>query len=103
MRRNYLSARSALGATLCLTLLIAGGAIRGADAATPTSIGHKIENFELRDHGGKKYSLAQLADAKVVVVAFIGTECPLVKLYAPRLEALAGWATCSRGSPPENR
>ena len=35
------------------------------------------------------YALADLADARCVVVAFLGTECPLAKLYGPRLTQLA--------------
>ena len=58
-----------------------------ADAATA---GRKIENFTLEDARGTKRSLADWSDAKVVVVAFLGTECPLANLYAPRLNDLAG-------------
>ena len=35
-------------------------------------------------------TLAQYADKKVVVLAFLGTDCPLAKLYAPRLAEMAG-------------
>lgn len=39
--------------------------------------------------GGGSLALADLADADATVVVFLGTECPLVKLYAPRLEGLS--------------
>lgn len=45
--------------------------------------------FSLQDYRGRAYTLQDLQDAKLIVVAFLGTECPLVKLYGPRLSRLA--------------
>jgi len=50
--------------------------------------GRTIEPFTLADHWGKQHKLVDLADKRVVVVAFLGTECPLAKLYASRLNEL---------------
>jgi len=58
-------------------------------AEKQTRIGRKIPDFTLRDYLGTTHSLHDYADAKLVVVAFLGTDCPLVKLYAPKLEAIA--------------
>lgn len=52
-------------------------------------IGKQIADFRLRDYHGKEHSLSEHADREVIVVAFLGVECPLVKLYAPRLQELA--------------
>jgi peroxiredoxin len=60
-----------------------------AGAADEPRVGRKIENFTLEDFRGRQRSLAEFADAKVVVVAFIGTECPLANLYMPRLNELS--------------
>lgn len=60
-----------------------------ADAKEPAVIGRKIESFTLQDYRGKEVSLAELKDAKVVVVTFVGTECPLAKLYGPKLAKFA--------------
>ncbi len=60
-----------------------------AAAADSDSIGTSIADFSLKNQFGKEYSLADAKDAQVVVVAFVGTECPLAKLYAPRLAQLA--------------
>ena len=60
-----------------------------ATAAETTPLGKKIDNFSARDFRGKEISLADLASSKLVVVAFVGTECPQAKLYAPRLVELA--------------
>jgi len=61
-----------------------------AHASEPASpIGQKVDAFQLSDFRGKEHSLTDFADNKIVVVAFLGTECPLAKLYGPRLAALA--------------
>ena len=47
-------------------------------------------DFQLKSIDGKLVSFQkEFADQKATVVAFIGTECPLVKLYAKRLNELA--------------
>ncbi len=53
-------------------------------------VGKTIDAFTLRDFRGAERSLKDLmADKKLVVVAFVGCECPLAKLYAPRMVELA--------------
>ncbi len=59
-----------------------------AETSTVSPVDMQVENFELRDYRGKVTSLDDVSDAKVVVLVFLGVECPLVKLYAPRLAAL---------------
>ena len=49
--------------------------------------GPQVQSFTLRDFRGKSYSLADLQDKQAVVIAFLGTECPLAMQYAPRLVA----------------
>lgn len=68
-------------AALCCTIMPAYG-------ATTPQIGSEVKDFTLRDYRGKEFSLDDLREAKVVVVAFLGVECPLAKLYAHRLEEL---------------
>jgi peroxiredoxin/mono/diheme cytochrome c family protein len=61
-----------------------------AGVATAASlVGSKAPAFRLPDAAGNEHSLADLKDAKLVVVLFLGTECPLARLYAPRLNELA--------------
>jgi peroxiredoxin/mono/diheme cytochrome c family protein len=52
-------------------------------------LGHKVASFALQDYRGKEVALDDVKDAKLVVVAFLGVECPLSKLYAPKLVKLA--------------
>ena len=47
-------------------------------------------DFRLQDHRGAWHTLDEARDRKVVVLAFLGTECPLAEAYAPRLAELAG-------------
>lgn len=77
-------------ATLALAAWSACSLAIAEDAAKQTTspIGKKIESFSLPDTYGKPRSLDEFKD-QAVVVAFIGTECPLAKTYAPRLQQLA--------------
>jgi peroxiredoxin/mono/diheme cytochrome c family protein len=51
--------------------------------------GQAVEDFTLRDHRGAERSLGDWHDSKLVVVVFLGVDCPLAKLYGPRLADLA--------------
>ena len=55
----------------------------------PAAVGKKAAEFRLKGADGKDVGLADLKDNKLVVVLFLGTECPLARLYAPRLSELA--------------
>ncbi|HEY4309281.1 MAG TPA: redoxin domain-containing protein [Pirellulales bacterium] len=63
------------------------GSTSGADkqSLAPT----KVASFTLKDYHGQTFDLDAAAKDKIVVLAFLGTECPLAKLYAPRLAELA--------------
>ncbi len=49
----------------------------------------KIADFTLRDLRGQPHALADYTGRGLVVVAFLGTECPLARLYGPTLARLA--------------
>lgn len=80
--------RSRLLAAIAVGCLGASGLAWGGDVASTSALGRKAENFTLNDFYGKSHSLAEFKDKKVVVLAFLGTECPLAKLYGPRLAEL---------------
>jgi peroxiredoxin len=52
-------------------------------------LGKLLPDFALPDHRGRDYRPADFQQHSLLVVAFLGTECPMAKLYAPRLVALA--------------
>ena len=72
----------------CAALLIVLASLAASAAERPTP-NQPVANFTLKDFRGQSHSLDELKDNKLVVVAFLGTECPLAKLYGPRLAKLA--------------
>ena len=57
-----------------LCLLVCLGLVIPVAAAEKLPIGKKIDGFTLQDYRGKEHSLKDCKDAKIVVVAFVGTE-----------------------------
>ena len=49
----------------------------------------RVGDFTLRDFQGKAFVLGELGPKQYLVVAFLSVDCPLTKLYAPRLDKLA--------------
>src|ERR1051325_2235344 len=47
-----------------------------------------IASFKLNDITGKEWSLEDRKDKKAIVIAFIGTQCPVNNAYMPRLVEL---------------
>src|ERR1700731_5077254 len=78
--------RSPFSRILWGVLLCIGSTVHASNA---DRAGKQINDFSLKSHLGREYSLHDFADRKVVVVAFLGAECPLAKLYGPRLADLA--------------
>ncbi len=64
----------------------AGSDTEGGNVQSP--IGEVVEEFTLSSSRGRKWALSDFADKKAIAVVFLGTECPLAKLYAPRLTQL---------------
>lgn len=52
-------------------------------------LGSQIKEFTLDDYLGASHSLSDWQDKKATVVVFLGTECPLAKLYGQRLVEMA--------------
>lgn len=48
-----------------------------------------VPPFTLNDYRGATVKSEDFSQGKCAVVAFLGTECPLAKLYGPRLQVLA--------------
>ncbi|MEX2113957.1 MAG: redoxin domain-containing protein [Pirellulales bacterium] len=60
-----------------------------AAAADDPLLGKQVEAFSLVDFHGRPHALADHDDKPVVALVFLGTECPLARLYAPKLVAMA--------------
>src|SRR5438128_11697388 len=50
-------------------------------APQPPNAGAKAKDFTIRDVDGGTRSLSDFKSKKVIVIVFIGTECPLANLY----------------------
>jgi peroxiredoxin/mono/diheme cytochrome c family protein len=75
-----------MGVLVSVTLL---GLPASADSQGGTGLPAKpIADFALEDYRGKTHRLQDFSKFPIVVVAFLGTECPLAKFYALRLEEL---------------
>ncbi len=48
-----------------------------------------LESIGLVDYRGRTWEMQDFQDDSVLIVAFLGTECPLAKLYAVRLNEIA--------------
>lgn len=48
-----------------------------------------LNDLKLRDCYGQQHQLPELLGKRYTVIAFLGTECPLARLYGPRLRELA--------------
>jgi len=66
-----------------LALTVSGAAAIAVVAKSP--VGATIADFTLQDSLGAKHALSGWRDKQAVVVVFLGTECPLAKLYGARL------------------
>ncbi len=75
------SGRLAILAGSLTSLFLSFGFVDLSNAAT-------IDDITLRDQYGQETSLAEIK-SPAIAIAFLGTECPLAKLYAPRLAELA--------------
>jgi peroxiredoxin len=70
-------------------LLLSLSVVADTSAPTATPVGKQIGNFKLQDYLGTWHELDEWKEKKAVVVAFLGTECPLCLQYGPRLTELA--------------
>lgn len=76
-----------IGMVIVLTLMFL--LVRSSLAADPAPVGGKVDSFKLHDFRGAEIDSSDLTKNGLLVVAFLGTECPLAKLYGPRLAELA--------------
>lgn len=60
-----------------------------SDLPLDRGIGRRIPNFTLKDVSGSSVSLHGFRGKKAVVLAYLGIDCPVGNLYAPRLAELS--------------
>lgn len=75
------------GFVLCL-VLASCGAVRAAELSPQERLGRVVSDAVLTDYRGASVSLTDVKDKPIVVLAFLGTECPLAKLAVSKLNTL---------------
>lgn len=84
MNRKWMHSLTIMATLLAATTVVAEPA--GKQATSP--VGRTIDGFTLDNCYGKPVSLDDFATARATAIVFLGTECPLAKLYGPRLSAI---------------
>jgi len=82
--KSSIQRTSLIAATLLLCWMPTPSAAENAS----TAIGSTLDNFSLTDYQGKEWTLDAFREKKAIVFAFIGTQCPLAKLYSAKLVEL---------------
>ena len=77
------------GATVEPAADASNAAAQPQTAEPPTEVAVLLPTFKLADARGKAYTDGDFRDASVLVVAFLGVECPLAKIYGGRLQEVA--------------
>lgn len=97
--RALASNRSHLRALCCLCcMLCAGGVVlpsggplfaqEGLQTAGAVGLAERLAAMKRTDFQGKDWTWSELSGEKGTVVVFLGTQCPLAKLYTRRIEEL---------------
>jgi len=87
MHRNFSPLQIAL-ALLTTALALAAPAL-AAEGPRPLPIGSAAPDFDLPGVDGQRHTLADYADAKVLVIVFTADHCPTAQAYEERIAALA--------------
>lgn len=74
---------------MCSALILAAtlACFPGAEPAKP-ALGAPVVDFALPDMQGQVQRLSAYKDKKVVILFFVGTQCPVCNLYIPTMAAL---------------
>ena len=71
-------------------MIVSADYSQAADIETAQAISWERGNsIQLKAPNGEVVRLNKLLDNPVTVVTFLGTECPMAKLYGPRLQQLS--------------
>lgn len=76
----------ALALSLAFAFLVPSAAVSPTRAAPPAE--QKLSKLDVADFRGRVWQLDEFQDSPLLVIAFLGTECPLAKLYAGRISAI---------------
>ncbi len=74
---------------LVVPIVVASISCSVCSAASPASEPVTLRKLDLVDYRGRDWTLNDFKDDSVLVLAFLGTECPLAQHYAGRLQQIA--------------
>ena len=77
------------GFLLLYSLMLVKTVAHGDEGKTDSSVARLPLSFQLPTLDGKPVVIEKAPDVRATVVCFLGAECPLVKLYSPRLTSFA--------------
>ncbi|QDV50917.1 redoxin domain-containing protein [Gimesia fumaroli] len=72
---------------LCLLILVCGSSLWANEKTEPVKVG--TLTFRLPTVAGKIVELTEKPQQKLTVVCFLGAECPLARLYGPKLNEMS--------------
>ena len=75
--------------SLALLALAAGSAVFAAEEVKTLAIGAAAPDFNLTGVDGRRYTLKDFADAKVLVLVFTANHCPTAQAYEERIKQIA--------------
>ncbi len=94
MTLNYRKFQASLVSTIAVWTLLVSVSHRSAadtvasESSNSPAIGSKFGGFSLTDYQGKEWKRDEFQSKKAIVFAFVGTQCPLAKLYSAKLVEL---------------
>jgi len=75
------------------TIVLSSGVVvlaqDGLKTASTVGLAERLASTKRTDFQGKDWNWSELSGEKGTVVVFLGTQCPLAKLYTPRIEELS--------------
>jgi thiol-disulfide isomerase/thioredoxin len=75
------------------TIVLSSGVVvlaqDGLKTASTVGLAERLASTKRTDFQGKDWTWSELSGEKGTVVVFLGTQCPLAKLYTPRIEELS--------------
>ncbi len=90
MKTSFLNKTARLAAVLAPAALLAGATLLLTGGAPKPATVKALPAFApVTDIGGHVYDARTIANHKATVFVFLSTQCPVSKVYAPRLNALA--------------
>jgi peroxiredoxin len=89
MRMKLIAPAALCGIAIIVAIPLVVRSDRGdAVTASASNIGQTVKTFTLKSTTGEAVGLGSASQAKVAVVLFMGTECPINNSYLPRLKEL---------------